>query len=147
LSILSGRCGYGFQKEGVIMADFKVLMIDDETNYPTAFKFLLESKGGYSVSLATSGQMGLDMAKRIMPDLIFLDVMMPGFDGIETLKRLKADSLLKDIPVVMLTAVVTEKAKAETHNLKVEGYLNKPLEMDLLLAKIEEIKSRTAKIG
>ena len=126
------------------MATFKVLMIDDEPNYPTAFKFLLESKGGYSVSLATSGQMGLDMAKQIKPDLIFLDVMMPGFDGIETLKRMKADNELKNIPVVMLTAVITEKAKLETHNLKVDGYLNKPLEMDILMAKIEEIKKRTA---
>jgi two-component system, OmpR family, alkaline phosphatase synthesis response regulator PhoP len=129
------------------MATFKVLMIDDETNYPTAFKFLLESKGGYSVTLATSGQMGLDMAKQIKPDMIFLDVMMPGFDGIETLKRLKADKELRNIPVVMLTAVITEKARAETHNLKVEGYLNKPLEMDLLLAKIEEIKNRPARVG
>jgi two-component system, OmpR family, alkaline phosphatase synthesis response regulator PhoP len=135
------------QKEGMIMADFKVLMIDDETNYPTAFKFLLESKGGYSVTLATSGQMGLDTAKTLKPDLIFLDVMMPGFDGIETLKRLKADKELKNIPVVMLTAVITEKAKLETHNLKVDGYLNKPLEMDILMAKIEEIKSRSAKVG
>jgi DNA-binding response OmpR family regulator len=131
----------------MIMADFKVLMIDDETNYPTAFKFLLESKGGYSVTLATSGQMGLDTAKKLKPDLIFLDVMMPGFDGIETLKRLKADNELKNIPVVMLTAVITEKAKLETHNLKVDGYLNKPLEMDILMAKIEEIKSRSAKVG
>jgi two-component system, OmpR family, alkaline phosphatase synthesis response regulator PhoP len=129
------------------MATFKVLMIDDETNYPTAFKFLLESKGGYSVTLATSGQMGLDMAKQIKPDMIFLDVMMPGFDGIETLKRLKADKELRNIPVVMLTAVITEKAKLETHDLKVDGYLNKPLEMDLLLAKIEEIKNRPAKVG
>jgi DNA-binding response OmpR family regulator len=104
----------------------------------------LESKGGYDVYLATSGQEGLEKAKEKKPDLIFLDVMMPGFDGIETLKRLKADNELKNIPVVMLTAVVTEKAKAEAHNLKVEGYLNKPLEMDILLAKIEEIKSRTA---
>ena len=126
------------------MATFKVLMIDDEPNYPTAFKFLMESKGGYSVSLATSGQMGLDMAKQLKPDMIFLDVMMPGFDGIETLKRLKADNELKKIPVVMLTAVITEKAKLETHDLKVDGYLNKPLEMDLLMAKIEEIKKRTA---
>jgi CheY-like chemotaxis protein len=126
------------------MAAFKILMVDDETNYPMAFKFLLESKGGYEVYLATSGQEGLEKAKEKKPDLIFLDVMMPGFDGIETLKRLKADKDLQNIPVVMLTAVVTEKAKAEAHNLKVEGYLNKPLEMDILLAKIEEIKNRTA---
>ncbi len=117
-------------------------MIDDEVNYPMAFKFLMESKGGYEVYLATTGEEGLEMAKEKKPDMIFLDVMMPGFDGIETLKRLKADSGLKNIPVVMLTAVVTEKAKAESHNLQVEGYLSKPLEMDVLLAKIEEIKSR-----
>lgn len=126
-----------------MVATFKVLVIDDETNYPTAFKFLLESKGDNVVYLASSGQQGLEMAKDKRPNLIFLDVMMPGLDGIEVLKRLKSDKELKNIPVIMLTAVGTEKARAETLNLSVEGYLNKPLEMEVLLDKIEEIKNKT----
>jgi len=126
-----------------MVATFKVLVIDDEVNYPTAFKFLLESKGDNAVYLASSGQEGLEMAKDKRPNLIFLDVMMPGLDGIEVLKRLKGDKELKNIPVIMLTAVGTEKARAETLNLNVEGYLNKPLEMEVLLSKIEEIKNKT----
>ncbi|MFH1709853.1 MAG: response regulator [bacterium] len=124
------------------MAIFKVLVIDDETNYPTAFKLLLESKGGYAVSLASNGLKGLEMARTEKPDMIFLDVMMPGLDGIAVLKSLKSDTELKDIPVVMLSAVETEKAKEETRDLNVEAYLNKPLEMQVLLDKIDEIKNR-----
>jgi two-component system alkaline phosphatase synthesis response regulator PhoP len=127
------------------MATFKVLMIDDEQNYPTAFKFLLESKGDNAVYLASRGEDGLKLAKDKKPDLIFLDVMMPGIDGIETLKRLKSDSELKNIPVIMLTGVETEKTRAEALNLKVEGYLNKPLEMEVLLGKIDEIKNKLGK--
>jgi two-component system alkaline phosphatase synthesis response regulator PhoP len=127
------------------MATFKVLMIDDEQNYPTAFKFLLESKGDNAVYLASRGEDGLKLAKDKKPDLIFLDVMMPGIDGIETLKRLKGDNELKNIPVIMLTGVETEKIRAEASNLKVEGYLNKPLEMEILLGKIDEIKNKLGK--
>lgn len=127
------------------MATFKVLMIDDEQNYPTAFKFLLETKGDNAVYLASSGEEGLKTAKEKKPDLIFLDVMMPGIDGLEVLKRLKSDSELKNIPVIMLTAVETEEARVETLKLKVEGYLNKPLEMEVLLGKIDEIKNKLGK--
>jgi len=125
------------------MATFKILVIDDEVNYPTAFKLLVETKGDNAVYVASSGPEGLKMAKEKKPDLIFLDVMMPGMDGIEVLKRLKSDRELKNIPVIMLTAVETEKAKIETMDLDVECYLNKPLEMEVLLDRIDEIKSRS----
>ena len=128
------------------MATFTVLMIDDEVNYPTAFKLLLETKGDNAVYLASNGQEGLEMARDKKPDLIFLDVMMPGIDGIEVLKSIRADKELKNIPVIMLTAVQTEKARAETLRLNVEGYLNKPLEMEVLLGKIDEIKNRSKTI-
>lgn len=125
------------------MSEYKILMIDDEQSYPSAFKFLMESKGDYKILLAENGNKGYEVAKEKMPDLIFLDIMMPGEnDGIATLKRLKSDEKLKSIPVVMMTAVETQAAFKETADMHVEGYLNKPLEMDLVVNKVEEIRKK-----
>lgn len=124
------------------MEVFKLLMIDDEPNYPTAFKYYLESKGNFKVNIAVSGEEGIESAKKEKPDLIFLDVMMPGIDGIATLKILKSVEELKDIPVVMLTAVETERAMSEAKKYEVAAYMKKPLDIDLMVAKIEEIKNK-----
>lgn len=124
------------------MQPFKVLMIDDEPHYPEAFKFLLEAKGNFQVFLAAAGKDGIDSAKKNRPDLIFLDIMMPGDDGIEVLKKIRADEELKKIPVVMMTAVGTEKARKECSDLNVEGYLNKPLEMEDIIQKVEEVLAK-----
>lgn len=120
---------------------FKVLVIDDEINFPTAFKFLLESKEGYSVSVASNGREGLEIAKREVPDLIFLDIMMPGEDGFSILKRIKADDQLKETHVIMFTAVDTKSAHAEAETLRADGYMSKPLEMDEMVKAVEHIKA------
>ncbi|MCX5749572.1 MAG: response regulator [Candidatus Saganbacteria bacterium] len=127
------------------MSEYTILMIDDEPVYTTAFKFLMESKGDYKIFLASDAKQGLELAKEKTPDLIFLDIMMPGEDGIEVLKRLKSDDKLKNIPVVMMTAVETELAHKETFALHAEDYLNKPLEMDTVIAKVEAIRAKYKK--
>ena len=121
---------------------FKLLMIDDETNYTMAFKYLLEAKAGYSVIIAPSGSKGLEEAMVQSPDMIFLDVMMPGESGLDILKALKDDEKTKDIPVYMLSAVQTEKAHSEAKALGVEGFILKPFDTDLMMEKIEQIKAR-----
>jgi len=126
------------------MSEYKILMIDDEPSYTSAFKFLMETQGDYKIFLAENGKQGFDMAREKRPDLIFLDIMMPGDDGITTLKRLKSDGELKNIPVVMMTAVETQAAFKETTDLNVEGYLNKPLEMDVVVKKVEDIRNKYA---
>ena len=80
----------------------KILVIDDEPNVVKLFKYNLEADG-YDVITAVNGEDGLEQAKDQVPDLILLDYMLPGMDGIETCKQLKSDRTTRDIPVLMIS--------------------------------------------
>ncbi|MBI3316149.1 MAG: response regulator, partial [Candidatus Omnitrophica bacterium] len=84
-----------------------VLLIDDEKDILKLLQYNLE-KEGFGVLTATSGESGFELAKAKRPDLVVLDIMMPGMDGLEVLKLLKKTSQTQPIPVVMLTAKGTE---------------------------------------
>ena len=122
----------------------KILVIDDEEDFIFFLKKNLERRA-YQVWEASSGSQGLELAKRKKPDLIFLDIMMPGINGFEVLKRLKADKDTLSIPVVMLTGREDQEAKEMAKSLNNEDYLVKPVELDELNLRIEKILSRRAK--
>lgn len=82
---------------------------------------------------------GINLVKEIKPDLILPDIMMPGLDGFEVLKRLKADSETVKIPVIMLSAKEDEESKVKAAQLYDELYLTKPMESEKLKAKIESV--------
>lgn len=104
-----------------------VLVIDDDNMSSTILSHFL-SDAGIDIQIATDGVTGLAAADQKTPDLIILDTQMPGMDGIETLKRIKADSLLMDIPVI----IVSGDAFTETSNhflaLGANDYISKPIE-------------------
>jgi CheY-like chemotaxis protein len=104
-----------------------VLVIDDDKMSSTILSHFL-SDAGIDIQIATDGITGLAAADLKTPDLIILDTQMPGMDGIETLKRIKADSLLMDIPVI----IVSGDAFTETSNhflaLGANDYISKPIE-------------------
>lgn len=117
-----------------------VLVIDDD---PTVHELLRHSIGkqGFRVEGAISGEEGLRMARRLRPDAITLDVMMPGMDGWTVLSRLKSDPDLAQIPVVMLT-IVDEKNRG--YSLGAADYLTKPIERDRLSAVLLRFRKSTA---
>jgi CheY-like chemotaxis protein len=80
----------------------KVLLVDDDPMIVRMYSRKLEH-GGYKVNLAFNGEEGVASAKKDKPDIILLDIMMPKMNGIEALKKLKADAELKDVPVLILT--------------------------------------------
>ena len=82
----------------------KILYVEDEPDIQAIAQLALESVGGFEVTICSSGQEAIEKAPGINPDMILLDVMMPGIDGPETLKRLREISSLKDTPAVFLTA-------------------------------------------
>src|SRR3990167_10781452 len=82
----------------------KILLAEDEEDIRKVAQISLQFRGGWAVSLATDGEEGLAKAAQERPDLILLDCMMPKMDGYETCRRLKADPVLRDIPVIFLTA-------------------------------------------
>jgi len=115
----------------------RILTIDDEVNFGRLIKLNLELTGGFKVSTATSGRQGIELAKKIKPDLILLDILMPEMNGFETLEILKKDKDTAGIPVVMLTAKGDEASMAKVKQLCGELYVTKPIESSELKAKIE----------
>lgn len=125
------------------MMDIKrILIIDDEVNFGRLIKLNLELTGGFKVSTATSGRQGIELAKKVKPDLILLDIFMPEMDGFETLERLKKDKDTTGIPVVMLTAKGDEVSMTRVMQLCGKLYITKPIESSELKAKIEWVLKR-----
>lgn len=118
----------------------KILLIDDE---PYALEVLakLLKANGYNAVSACGGEEGLVKAKQEKPDLILLDILMPGMNGHEVIKCLKKDDVTKAIPVIMVSA--REDFKFGTESLsKVEGaagYVNKPIRLESLLPEIKKV--------
>jgi len=121
----------------------KILIIDDEEDFCFFIKDTLEITGKYKVIVATDGKSGVRAAVEQKPNLILLDIIMPGIDGFETLKLLKNNEKVQSIQVVMLTARDDDEAKTQAAGLFGEGYLTKPISVEKLRAKIEEVLSRT----
>ena len=110
-----------------------ILVVDDERDVQELVRFNLENEG-YEVITASDGAAGLDIALRHRPDLIVLDLMMPGMDGLEVCRRLRADERGRRVPLVMLTAKVTEADRVVGLELGADDYVTKPFSPRELVA-------------
>ncbi len=112
-----------------------VLCVDDT---PANLLLLMELlKGSYRVKTATNGPQALQIAATSPPDVILLDVMMPGMDGYEVCRRLKADGATRDIPVLFLTAKTGIEDEAYGLGLGAADYIHKPISPPILLARVQ----------
>ncbi|MBE9037929.1 sensor histidine kinase [aff. Roholtiella sp. LEGE 12411] len=112
-----------------------ILIVDD---IPNNLKVLFDilNKSGFKVSIAKSGEGALEKAQEILPNLILLDVMMPGIDGFETCRRLKTNQKTKDIPVIFMTALSETVEKVKGLHVGAVDYITKPIEHEEVLARI-----------
>ncbi len=112
-----------------------ILVVDDNpTNIQVLFDVLSEM--GYRVAIAKSGDAALQRLQSYHPDIILLDVMMPGIDGFETCRQLKADPATCDIPVIFMTALSDSVDKVKGLSLGAVDYITKPIQHDEALARI-----------
>ena len=116
----------------------KVLVVDDEVDLVGNLTFFLESEG-FQVQSCHSGREVIQKTLSFRPAVIVLDVMMPGVDGFEALRRLKADDEVKDIPVIMLTAMTHKASELTGRGLGAETYLTKPVAYPVLLQEIKRV--------
>jgi CheY-like chemotaxis protein len=117
----------------------KVLIIEDIKEMIEFIRFILEG-GGFDVVAAQGGQEGLDLVQVERPDLILLDLMMPGIGGWEVYRQLKADDELKDIPVIVVTARgETADRVRGLHVARVDDYIAKPFTGPELLDSINHV--------
>lgn len=118
----------------------KVLVVDDEPSIVTLLKFNLE-KAGFSVITAEDGRLGLEMAMEEKPDLIVLDLMLPGMDGMDVCKTLRQEKV--KTPILMLTARDDEFDKVLGLELGADDYLTKPFSPREVVARVKAILRRT----
>ena len=114
----------------------KILVVDDEEDILELVRYNL-AKEGYRVSCVTSGEQALKEAKEGAPDLILLDLMLPGLDGLDVCKRLKSDPVTSVIPIIMLTAKGEDADIVTGLELGAEDYVTKPFSPRVLLARLK----------
>ena len=113
-----------------------ILIVDDETTNLATLSAYLEA-AGFEVLAAQDAASGLSIVERARPDLILLDVRMPGLDGFETCRRLKAAEGIQDIPVIFMTALTETADKVTGFEVGGVDYVTKPFHSEELLARVK----------
>lgn len=121
----------------------KVLIVDDELDVVRALKMRFEANG-YAVVTASDGVQATSQALRERPDLIILDIGMPGGDGFVVVERLKASSVTQLIPIVILSARQAISDTQRANDLKVDRYLTKPFNPDELMSVAASLTGQAA---
>ncbi len=117
----------------------KILIIDDEENFCNLVKKNIEQTGEFEVHIATNGNDGIMLARELKPDLILLDIVMPGIDGADVISEIRNDGSIKDTPIVFLTAIVREEEVSSQPSFT-RGYsiLSKTVTVGELIACIKK---------
>ncbi|MBN2618014.1 MAG: response regulator [Spirochaetales bacterium] len=123
------------------MAHEKILIIEDEKDILELIAFNLECSG-YHVLKASNGEDGLVIAQAEIPDLVLLDVMMPGIDGFDVCRTLKQDPKTRKVPIIMLTARGEDTDIVSGLELGAEDYVTKPFSPKILVARIRTVLRR-----
>ena len=113
-----------------------ILIVEDEKDIIEVLRYYLE-KENYRVHVAQDGFSALEVAEKIVPNLVLLDLMLPKLDGIEVCKRMKSDERLRDIPVIMVTAKAEEVDKVRGLDLGADDYVTKPFSAKELVARVK----------
>lgn len=116
-----------------------ILVIDDDEFSRQMAQTILEENFPYEILTAPSGMDGVNVLIRNTVHLILLDVAMPGWDGFKTLSVIREKPLLKDIPVIMLTAAADRDSIIKASKLKVDDYIRKPFEPEELISRVSKV--------
>lgn len=115
-----------------------ILIVDDEPVGRDALEMLLTPQG-YNLAFAGNGLETLAKATELTPDLILLDVMMPGMDGYEVCRRLRADPLLAEVPIIMVTALDDRDSRLEGIEAGADDFVSKPFNRTELRTRVKTI--------
>jgi two-component system alkaline phosphatase synthesis response regulator PhoP len=126
------------------MTKERILVVEDEEDILELVRFNL-SREGYSVMGAASGEEAWRLASSELPDLIVLDLMLPGIDGLEVTKVIRNDSRTRDIPIIMLTAKGEEADIVTGLELGADDYITKPFSPRILVARVRAVLRRKVK--
>ena len=123
-------------------APLLVLIVDDEDMIRSLLRLTLV-RAGYDVTEAETGEEGIVIVREQEPDLVLLDVMMPGIDGFAVCEQIRQDPVVGDIPVIMLSARKDPRSRQESRRVGATNYLTKPWKTDELLWYVNKALNRT----
>ena len=114
-----------------------IVIVDDSSTNNLLCKILFEEQG-YKVTIIDNGALAISTIKSSIPDIVLLDLMMPGIDGLAVLRELKLSDKTKDIPIVIVSAADTQAYISEVMELKPLDYVKKPIGLNDLLGTVEQ---------
>jgi len=115
----------------------RILVVEDNETNMYLIKFILE-KGGYDVTEAREGAVGVELAIKEKPDLIIMDIQLPDIDGLEATKRIRASEADSDIPIIAMTSFAMAGDKGEGLAAGCTGYIEKPINPETFISEIEK---------
>ena len=121
----------------------RLLLIEDERGLTEALTWTFQREG-YEVAVARDGHEGLRRAQTLLPDLIILDIMLPGLNGLEVCRELRAGERTRDIPIIILSAKAEETDQVVGFSLGADDYVTKPFSPKVLLQRIKALQRRSA---
>jgi CheY-like chemotaxis protein len=121
----------------------KILIVEDNEKNMYLISFILK-KNSYEVIEATSGEQGVELAIKEKPDMIIMDIQLPGIDGLEATKRLRASKADGEIPIIALTSYAMIGDKEKALEAGCTGYIEKPINPDTVLSQIEKYLKKQA---
>lgn len=127
------------------MTKASILIIEDEEDIVELIKYNLV-KAGYAVNQALSGERGLEAVNRELPDLILLDIMLPGLGGLEVCKLLRGNPKTQNVPIIMVSAKGAETDVVTGLELGADDYISKPFSPKVLLARVEAVLRRKSNV-
>ena len=117
-----------------MQAQYKILVVDDNDTNLAIFEELLAED--YDIRIATTGGEALEIAPGFQPDLVLLDVMMPGIDGYETCRQMRRDTSLQRTRIMMVSSRAMESEKLEGYQAGADDYITKPFDEEQFMAKV-----------
>jgi two-component system phosphate regulon response regulator PhoB len=135
------RTGLSTTAEGPPMAQPRILIIEDERGLTQSLSWFFKREG-YEVTVADDGREGLHKAQTALPDVVLLDVMLPGLNGLDVCRELRAGDRTRDIPIIMITAKTEETDQVVGYSLGADDYVGKPFSNKVLLAKVKALLRR-----
>ena len=130
----------------IVLDSKNILVVEDDLDIRELISFNLANEG-HQVFEANDGEVGIDKARNNNPDLILLDLMLPGIQGLDVCRIIKSDQETKEIPILMVTAVGQEEDIVKGLETGADDYITKPFSIKVLIARVNAVLKRSIKVG
>ena len=130
----------------IVLDSKNILVVEDDLDLRELISFNLQNEG-HQVFEAKDGEAGIDKAREKLPDLILLDLMLPGIQGLDVCRIIKSDQEIKETPIIMVTALGLEEDIVKGLETGADDYITKPFSIKVLIARVNAVLKRSIEVG